>query len=58
MLTYAVVMEDGRVAERGSHAELFAQKGSRYAAMWAAQEREVLQKGDLLKTPSLLKPGQ
>jgi hypothetical protein len=26
--------------------------------MWAAQEREVLEKGDLLKTPSLLKPGQ
>ena len=51
-------MDEGRVAERGSHAELLAQKGSRYAAMWAAQEREVLEKGDVLKTPSLLKPGQ
>jgi ATP-binding cassette subfamily B protein len=32
-----VVMDQGRVAETGSHAELLA-RGGRYAAMWAASE--------------------
>ena len=40
-----VVMAQGRVVERGSHALLMSQKGSRYAAMWAAQERQVLELG-------------
>ena len=31
-----IVLEDGRVAERGRHAELLA-RGGRYAAMWAKQ---------------------
>ncbi|RSM69669.1 ABC transporter ATP-binding protein [Kibdelosporangium aridum] len=34
-----VVLDDGAVAERGTHRELLAAEG-RYAAMWAAQEEE------------------
>jgi len=34
-----VVLEEGRVAEEGTHAELLA-AGGRYAAMWARQGRE------------------
>ena len=34
-----VVMERGRVAERGSHAELVAREGL-YAEMWARQQAE------------------
>ncbi|MEX6723316.1 ABCB family ABC transporter ATP-binding protein/permease [Parapedomonas caeni] len=34
-----IVLEDGRVAERGAHAALLA-AGGRYAAMWAAQQQE------------------
>ncbi|MBF6435270.1 ABC transporter ATP-binding protein [Nocardia cyriacigeorgica] len=33
-----LVLEDGVVSERGTHAELLAQQG-RYSAMWAAQTR-------------------
>ncbi|MBN7134951.1 metal ABC transporter permease, partial [Lysobacter enzymogenes] len=33
-----VVLEAGRIAERGSHAELLA-AGGRYAALWAMQQR-------------------
>ncbi|MGK8491569.1 ABC transporter ATP-binding protein [Nocardia asiatica] len=33
-----LVLEDGRVTERGTHDELLAQEG-RYSAMWAAQSR-------------------
>ncbi|MET4726599.1 ABC-type transport system involved in Fe-S cluster assembly fused permease/ATPase subunit [Lysobacter enzymogenes] len=33
-----VVLEGGRIAERGSHAELLA-AGGRYAALWAMQQR-------------------
>ncbi len=44
-----VVMEQGRVAERGSHAQLLQRAGSRYAAMWAAQEREVKETGDVIR---------
>ena len=44
-----VVMERGKVAERGSHTDLLAQRGTRYAAMWAAQEREVSETGDVVK---------
>jgi ATP-binding cassette subfamily B protein len=34
-----VVLDQGRVAERGTHASLLA-RGGRYAEMWARQERE------------------
>ncbi|TDR30969.1 ABCB family ABC transporter ATP-binding protein/permease [Hydromonas duriensis] len=34
-----LVMEAGRIIERGTHAQLLAQNGS-YAAMWAAQQEE------------------
>jgi ATP-binding cassette subfamily B protein len=34
-----VVLDDGRVAERGTHAELL-RKGSLYADMWARQQAE------------------
>ena len=34
-----VVLHEGSVAERGSHAELLA-RGGRYAAMWQRQETE------------------
>ena len=34
-----VVMEDGQIAERGTHARLLA-KGGRYAEMWALQQAE------------------
>lgn len=33
-----VVLEDGRIVERGTHAELLAQ-GGRYTALWQRQER-------------------
>ncbi len=34
-----VVMDDGRIAERGTHASLLA-RGGRYAEMWALQQAE------------------
>ena len=34
-----LVLEDGRIAEQGTHAELLEKQG-RYAAMWAAQQQE------------------
>ncbi|MFJ9841567.1 ABC transporter ATP-binding protein [Kitasatospora sp. NPDC101155] len=34
-----LVIEDGRVAQCGTHTELIADPGGRYARMWAAQER-------------------
>ncbi len=34
-----IVLEDGRIVERGSHADLLAKAG-RFAAMWAAQARQ------------------
>ena len=34
-----LVFNDGRIAERGTHAELLEQNGE-YAAMWAAQQDE------------------
>jgi ATP-binding cassette subfamily B protein len=33
-----LVMDGGRIIERGTHAELLASKG-RYAAMWALQQQ-------------------
>ena len=36
---------------RGSHAELLGQGGSRYAAMWAAQEREARETGEVSRGP-------
>ena len=34
-----IVLDDGRIAERGSHAALLAQ-GGRYAALWQRQQNE------------------
>ena len=51
-----VVMEQGRVAERGTHDALLAIQGSRYAAMWAAQERETRETGDVKRKAAETKP--
>ena len=40
-----VVMEAGRITERGTHAQLLAQ-GGRYAAMWALQQSATPQAGE------------
>ena len=42
-----LVLEGGRIAERGHHADLLAQQG-RYAAMWARQQ-EVEEARELLE---------
>ena len=34
-----LVLENGRIAERGSHDELLGVENGRYAAMWAAQQQ-------------------
>ncbi|MFK7945205.1 MAG: ABC transporter ATP-binding protein/permease [Paracoccaceae bacterium] len=36
-----IVLEDGRIAEQGSHSQLIA-RGGRYAELWRRQEREEL----------------
>ena len=51
-----VVMEQGRVAERGTHDALLAIQGSRYAAMWAAQERETCETGDVKRKAAETEP--
>jgi ATP-binding cassette, subfamily B, heavy metal transporter len=50
-----LVLEGGRIAERGHHADLLAQQG-RYAAMWARQQeveeaRELLEHEEVLVLP-------
>jgi ATP-binding cassette subfamily B protein len=40
-----LVMEAGRVVERGNHRALLAQNGV-YARMWALQQSEIEQAGD------------
>ncbi|KAK5712801.1 ATP-binding cassette-type vacuolar membrane transporter Hmt1 [Elasticomyces elasticus] len=39
MCDQILVLHEGRVAERGSHSELLAMKGGRYAGMWRKQVR-------------------
>ena len=51
-----VVLEAGRVAERGSHAELLGRKG-RYAEMWARQQEAEQARQVLMKTGEADGPG-
>ncbi len=45
-----VVLEAGRVVERGNHAALLA-KGGSYAAMWARQQAEVWESAEIAPVP-------
>ena len=51
-----VVLEAGRVAERGSHADLLGRKG-RYAEMWARQQEAEQARQVLVKTGEADGPG-
>jgi ATP-binding cassette, subfamily B, heavy metal transporter len=44
-----IVLEDGRIVERGRHADLLA-KGAKYAAMWAKQQEAVAKSEPALAT--------
>ena len=44
-----IVLEDGRIVERGRHADLLAKAG-KYAAMWAKQQEAVAKDGAKLET--------
>jgi ATP-binding cassette, subfamily B, heavy metal transporter len=43
-----IVLEDGRIVERGRHADLLAKTG-KYAAMWAKQQEAVAKEGTKLE---------
>ncbi len=47
-----LVLDHGRVVERGTHRELLAQAGH-YAQMWALQQEERRKQGELLAAPEM-----
>lgn len=46
-----IVLDEGRIAERGTHAELVA-AGGRYAELWALQNRGAQEQRDAVSEPS------